>query len=631
MKKRNLFLLLIMALFVVVPYNVKAITIPAAGMCNNATPNGTAEQICYINSGHNITLITDTNDNSYFCVQPNNDLADSEYAETQITYQNRGYACAVHNLLANGSVTIAELNAALTNGVFKFTRPTVSSPYTVTSLTGAANTYVKLQNEMWRIGANATCNPYVYNSSTSNNVLNPSISISSTPLTSNGTYYVSQINVTFAGMSSYNIQLANVTAGSFISTTQDASGKINDGVSGSLSASSFYLLIPVAEAEEASVRVTVSGNGVIKTVSATATEYEPTSPNRENNQRIARLAVSMSDTSKSATDTTIISLIPKIDFQICKKNSKTNAAMSGITFEVKSADNSVSFELQTGSDGCATKQNIPKAVYTVKEKATPAGFKKLAQEDVNCTTTVTGSVCKYEAENTPITLKVKKLDESGAALVDAKMEIWYLDGSATGTLIERWTTGITEDHVVNVETLQFGKYKLREQEAPAGYIIATEIDFEIKEDSYVIGNETKAYGDDAVVTVTMIDEATRFSVLKVDADTGKPLAGAVLQIEDEDGNIVQGPWTTTTEPKVFTKMAFGTYYLVEVSAPEGYEQQTERQQFTISATSQDTEVIIKNVPSTAAAKSALLISFAMLDIALGIAIILYVKKRQVTE
>ena len=220
-----------------------------------------------------------------------------------------------------------------------------------------------------------------------------------------------------------------------------------------------------------------------------------------------------------------------------------------------------------------------------------------------------------------------KLDESGDALIDARMQILDKDGH----VFDEWTS-VLEDHIVN-KSIPFGKYTLREEEAPAGYVIATEIEFEIKEDSYVVGNETKQYGDDAIVTVTMIDRATRVSILKTNAETGEPLVGAVLRIELEDGTVVGEEWTTDGTPKVFTKMAVGTYYLVEVSAPEGYIRQEERQPFTISQSSPDQEIIIENhkVPSTAANKSALLISFAMLDIALGISIILYVRKRKVTE
>ena len=74
-------------------------------------------------------------------------------------------------------------------------------------------------------------------------------------------------------------------------------------------------------------------------------------------------------------------------------------------------------------------------------------------------------------------------------------------------------------------------------------------------------------------------------------------------------------------------------YLVELEAPEGYVLQEERTPFVISHSSEDEQVVIENhaVPSTAANKSALLISFAMLDIALGIAILLYVRKRKAME
>ena len=131
----------------------------------------------------------------------------------------------------------------------------------------------------------------------------------------------------------------------------------------------------------------------------------------------------------------------------------------------------------------------------------------------------------------------------------------------------------------------------------------------------------------------MIDDVTKVSILKIDSATGTPLVGAKLRIELEDGTPVGEEWVTDGNPKVFTKMAFGTYYLVEVEAPEGYVLQEERQPFTISQTAPEQEIVIENhvVPNTAAAKSALLISFAMFDVALGIAIILYVRKKQVTE
>ena len=637
MKRKNLFLLLIMSILMIVPMNAKAFFVHVGGDCHvsSGTSSGTQYQLCYTGAEREITFITSEESprQKYFCLQKDAYLDEAEYSTLLHTYTNEGPACGVYNALSSGAITIEALRTAMggsNSGTINFDVTANGANYTVTSVTPgtAPDTYVKIQQAIWALGDNtstATCtHPYVSTATA------PKInSLSATVLTKDNEsdeYYYSKVTINKnSAVTNYNVSVTGV-ANAIVSSNKTAAGQIT----GPVSASEFYVLIPATADLTATINVTASKTYTKESVTnVTLQEYKS---NVERNQTLGKISATI--TSENETTSKQIKLVASqvVDFKICKKNSKTNAPMGGVTFEVKSADNSVSFELVTDSTtGCATRENVPKVVYTVKEKVTPAGFKKLAQREVDCTTTAAGTTCIYEAENTPISLKVKKLDESGARLVDAKMEIWYLDGTENGTLIDRWTTGITEDHVVNVETLQFGRYKLREQEAPAGYIIATEIEFEIREDSYVVGGETKAYGDDAVVTVTMVDEATRFSVLKIDADTGNPLAGAVLQIEDEDGNIVQGPWTTTDKAKVFTGMPFGTYYLVEVSAPEGYTPQEGRQQFTISATSQDAEIVIKNVPSTAAAKSALLISFAMLDIALGIAIILYVKKRQVTE
>ena len=128
----------------------------------------------------------------------------------------------------------------------------------------------------------------------------------------------------------------------------------------------------------------------------------------------------------------------------------------------------------------------------------------------------------------------------------------------------------------------------------------------------------------------MIDEPTKVSILKINSETNEPLEGAVLRVEDVDGNTID-EWTSGLEAHVIKHLAYGTYYLVEVSAPEGYVLNTEPIEFVISKTSSDEKVTMHNVPDTIASKSALLISFAMFDIALGIGILVYVNKRKETE
>jgi uncharacterized surface anchored protein len=68
----------------------------------------------------------------------------------------------------------------------------------------------------------------------------------------------------------------------------------------------------------------------------------------------------------------------------------------------------------------------------------------------------------------------------------------------------------------------------------------------------------------------MQDDFTRVEIVKLDAATRKPLAGATLQVIDADGNVVF-EWVSTEEPYLIERMPQGDYTLHEVTAPEGYE------------------------------------------------------------
>lgn len=623
MKKKSLFLLLVIALMMIIPLNANAFQVNPAGLhCSDDEypPNGVANGICYVGSERPMTFITQNGDTSinYFCLSEHKSLGPKQYNDAPAqTYTDTGFACAVHNLLSRGEIQISDLSS----GYFSFgtVTPDNTTDYTLQVATGKPLIYTKIQTEIWNIGPNATCTPYT------ENVTAPTMSLSAgaMTLTSDNNYYYSRVTVTkSASVQNYLVMLENQPVGTIVSTTNAATGAID--ISQPISANEFYVLVP-ASATDASFRVKARTSYDVRSLTASMAKYVPTSD--DTNQDLGRLNLTINTTPRNVDAQTQVAVNPTIDFKVCKKDSKTNNPMSGVKFSVRSSDNSVSFELTTGADGCAIKNDVKQSAYIVTEVATPNGYVKANPKSMDCTTTNAGSTCLFSTTNTPITLKVKKLDDSGEALVDAKMQILDKDGN----VFDEWTS-VLEDHIVN-KNIPFGKYTLREQEAPAGYVIATEIEFEIKENGYVIGNETKSYGDDAIVTVTMIDKVTKVSILKVNAETGEPLVGAVLRIEKEDGTVVQEEWTTDGTPKVFTKMPVGTYYLVEVSAPEGYILQEERQPFTISQSSADQEIIIENhkVPNTAANKSALLISFAMLDIALGISIILYVKKRKATE
>jgi uncharacterized surface anchored protein len=67
----------------------------------------------------------------------------------------------------------------------------------------------------------------------------------------------------------------------------------------------------------------------------------------------------------------------------------------------------------------------------------------------------------------------------------------------------------------------------------------------------------------------MQDDFTKVEIIKVDAKTQRPLAGATLQVIDAEGNVIF-EWVSTTEPFLIERLPQGAYILHEVSAPEGY-------------------------------------------------------------
>lgn len=101
---------------------------------------------------------------------------------------------------------------------------------------------------------------------------------------------------------------------------------------------------------------------------------------------------------------------------------------------------------------------------------------------------------------------------------------------ADGELVEEWVSG-EEPHEL---TLLPGTYTLHEELAPEGYLVASDVRFEVVEGV-------------PVTRVEMVDDCTRVDAEKVDAATGEPLAGATMQVVDAEGEAIE-EWVSDGEP-----------------------------------------------------------------------------------
>lgn len=176
---------------------------------------------------------------------------------------------------------------------------------------------------------------------------------------------------------------------------------------------------------------------------------------------------------------------------------------------------------------------------------------------------------------------INKLDKntnnpvSGATLVvkDANKNIVKeFESTTTGYVI----TGLSN-----------GTYTVEETKAPSGYKMSTTpVQFTISD-------------TDREVSVSVYNEPVSSIVVinKVDSVTLKNISGAEILVTNDKGEQV-AKFKTTSDSYTIKDLAFGTYTVEEISAPDGYFLNTEKQTFTIDDNHLSAQVTIKDIPKT---------------------------------
>ncbi len=141
--------------------------------------------------------------------------------------------------------------------------------------------------------------------------------------------------------------------------------------------------------------------------------------------------------------------------------------------------------------------------YIVREIEAPDGY-ILSDKKYPVTISEDGEIIEISAKNKPITVEISKRNVHGNELTGAEMQL--IDEN--DEIIDEWTSDGT-NHVIS--GLSTGKYVLKEIAAPDGYVIATDIEFEVFADgSAVLKNaETTAISVDGNPLIVMVDEAVK--------------------------------------------------------------------------------------------------------------------------
>ena len=262
--------------------------------------------------------------------------------------------------------------------------------------------------------------------------------------------------------------------------------------------------------------------------------------------------------------------------------------LSGIEFKLSAkediidkADGSVIYkkgqEIKTynlSKDGKLTITDLPMGTYEIEETKTLDGLVlnttkyevKFEQQDL--TTKVYDT--KLDVSNDTTLVEFSKTDITGEKeLPGAKLTV--LDSE--NNIIDTWTS-TEETH--KIEGLTVGKeYTLKEEIAPDGYVIATEIKFKVEDT-----NE--------IQKVKMIDKVVEISKEDI---SGKEIEGTKLQVLDKDGNIID-EWISEKEAhKVKGLKENETYILHEEIAVGNYVKASDIE-FTVSEDKKTQQIVM---------------------------------------
>ena len=188
--------------------------------------------------------------------------------------------------------------------------------------------------------------------------------------------------------------------------------------------------------------------------------------------------------------------------------------------------------------------------YTLTETSAPDGY--TIAKPIKFTVNTDGTVTKVTMKNEKTVTLISKTDITGENEIEGAV-LNVTDES--GTVVDEWVSG-KEPH--KIEGLISGKtYTLTEVAAPAGYTIAQSIKFSVNTD----GTVTK---------VTMKNAQTITLVTKTDITGENEIEGAVLNVTDENGTVVD-EWVSAKEPHTIEGLTAGKKYtLTEKISPSGY-------------------------------------------------------------
>ena len=246
-------------------------------------------------------------------------------------------------------------------------------------------------------------------------------------------------------------------------------------------------------------------------------------------------------------------------------------------------------EVTTDENGQTKISGLPAGTYSFKELFAPDGY-VLNEESFTFTIDELGDVSGVtEFTNEPTKVSIYKVDanQPDKKLPGVKFDLYRLRAGEDPELMrfrlgeggvyiadadgELTTLVANEIGAISVLRLPYGDYRLMEIETLPGYFINS--------DGIVLTLNEKCYSLEHFVR----NRQTEITLKKTDLVTGEPVAGAIIQIFDDTGEMIHEVTTDEDGRTELKGLRAGTYTFREILAPEGYILNEETFTFTIDA------------------------------------------------
>ena len=219
--------------------------------------------------------------------------------------------------------------------------------------------------------------------------------------------------------------------------------------------------------------------------------------------------------------------------------------VEGATIQVIDEDGNIVDEWISTKEPHRINNLIEGKTYTLHEKIAPNGY--VIATDIKFTVSTDKTTQKLEIIDKIV--EITKSDILGKEVEGATIQVIDEDGN----IVDEWIS-TKEPHRIN-NLIEGKTYILHEKIAPNGYVIAADIKFTVSTDK-------------STQKLEMIDK--QVSVIKIEDQNNKPLAGAKLQVIDEDGNIVD-EWITDGNKHYISGLIEGHKYIIkEIETPKDY-------------------------------------------------------------